>query len=214
MFVGCLRSKSSWWILLRCTKAKLQQQQKKLTYKPDCISVLAALTTPGHFSFDLSQQQSVSTHKSVTHSMSLYVLYCLKFPGDQQFIKYSSQPIWHRHPCHDQSHRYRTFSSFWYLIRTLAETLDPVCGFIRRERLLTQCWQNLRVWTAHRKPLLDLWRYRLLPQSLLTHSGLIKDSCEPARLWILFLYELRFVCGPFFCETCYLFERCATVIPT
>lgn len=33
----------------------------------------------------------------------------VKIPADQQFGKHSGQPVWHRHPCHVQSHSYALF---------------------------------------------------------------------------------------------------------
>lgn len=35
---------------------------------------------------------------------SLYRLLCVKFPKDQQSLKYSNKPIWHQQSCHGQNH--------------------------------------------------------------------------------------------------------------
>jgi len=48
----------------------------------------------------------------------------VKIPGDQQFQKYSNQPIRHQQSCHNQSHWYHILSLFRCLMWTLTEAPD------------------------------------------------------------------------------------------
>lgn len=57
--------------------------------------ILLAAGTNLAISSDLSYQQGIATHRTVTHShvlCKLYRLLCVKLPGDQPFLKYSNHP--------------------------------------------------------------------------------------------------------------------------
>ncbi len=64
-------------------------------------------------SSDLWHQNGVFVHTTTAHwifSLSWTIpcepqrWLCVKIPIDQQFLKYSDQPVWHQQPCHVQSH--------------------------------------------------------------------------------------------------------------
>ncbi len=49
-----------------------------------------------------------------------------KIPVDQQFLKYSDQPVWHQQPFHDQSHLNPLSSLFWCSVWTSASHLHHI----------------------------------------------------------------------------------------
>lgn len=54
---------------------------------------------------------------------------CVRIAGDQQFLKFSSLPVWHQQPGHGQTHWNDTFSPFqglmWHLLKLL--TFKYIC---------------------------------------------------------------------------------------
>ncbi len=56
---------------------------------------------------------------------------CVKIPVDQQFLKYSEQPVWHKQTFHTQSHLKPLSSPFWCSVWTseshLHHILMPKC---------------------------------------------------------------------------------------
>ncbi len=50
----------------------------------------------------------------------------MKIPVDQQFLKYSDQPVWHQQPLHVQSHLKPLSSPFWCSVWTSASRLHHI----------------------------------------------------------------------------------------
>ncbi len=82
------------------------------------------------FSSDLWHQQGIFIHTTAAHlifSLFRSVRWlCVKIPVDQQFLKYSDQPVWHQQPFHVQSHLNTLSSPFWCSVWTSASRLHHI----------------------------------------------------------------------------------------
>jgi len=87
------------------------------------------------FSCDLWRQQDIFSQRTAAHWIfSLFQTSLCepwrwlweKSPVDQQFLKYSDQPVWHQQPCHVQSHFNHLSSPNWCSVWTSAGRLDHV----------------------------------------------------------------------------------------
>ncbi len=54
----------------------------------------------------------------------------MKFPVDQQFLKYSDQPIWHQQPFYVQSHLNPLSFPFWCSVWTSTSRLHHICNML------------------------------------------------------------------------------------
>lgn len=94
------------------------------------------------FTSDLLYPHSVSSYRTVTHSVYIFCVFgvvCTILCNSRDYrdccvwnsqLLKSDQPIWHQQPCHVQSHEDHMFSTFWCLKLALTEKFWPVCMII------------------------------------------------------------------------------------
>ncbi len=96
------------------------------------VAFLSSITS---LSILLWHQQGIFGHTTAAHwifSLFRTILckplrwLCMKIPVDQQFFKYSDQPVWHQQPYHVQSHLNPLSSSFWCSFWTSASRLHLI----------------------------------------------------------------------------------------
>ncbi len=95
-----------------------------------CLSIISNQSAA--FSW---HQQGIFVHTTAAHwifSLFRTILckpwrwLCVKIPVDQQFFKYSDQPIWHQQSFHVQSHLNTLSSPFWCSVWTSASRLHHI----------------------------------------------------------------------------------------